>query len=271
MVACSAAARAASPTRARPSLPPRPRSRSRASTPPPLTPRERREWAAQVSELLAPCPRCRSHRSVREREPPLQDLPPRRAAPAQAGPGRQGEEGAGRRLPRPLRRRQDQDHRHRAARPRSAPPTRWSPSSSGPTSSAPSAAPSTPCSTSWCTSTRRRCGSSTSSTRSAPTPTARSPPAPPWPRSNQGKFWEMHHLLFDNQEHLEQADLETLRQGSSASTWGSSAPTSAPRSWASASSKDKKQADELGLDGTPVPLHQRPLRQPHATSPRRTT
>src|SRR5262245_18910155 len=25
---------------------------------------------------------------------------------------------------------------------------------------------------------------------------------------NQGKFWEMHHVMFDNQEHLEQADLE---------------------------------------------------------------
>jgi protein-disulfide isomerase len=33
-----------------------------------------------------------------------------------------------------------------------------------------------------------------------------------WAAGQQGKFWEMEHLLFDRQEHLEQADLERYAQ-----------------------------------------------------------
>jgi hypothetical protein len=67
---------------------------------------------------------------------------------------------------------------------------------------------------------------------------------------DQGKFWEMHHLLFDNQEHLEQADLERyakaagLDMGKFRSDLGS-------KELGERIEKDKKQADELGLDGTP--------------------
>jgi protein-disulfide isomerase len=67
---------------------------------------------------------------------------------------------------------------------------------------------------------------------------------------NQGKFWEMHHALFDNQEHLEQPDFERyaknlgLDLGKFRSDFGS-------KELAERIDKDKKQAEELGLDGTP--------------------
>jgi protein-disulfide isomerase len=67
---------------------------------------------------------------------------------------------------------------------------------------------------------------------------------------NQGKFWEMHHMLFENQEHLEQSDLEkyakalNLDLGKFRSDIGS-------KELGERVERDKKQADELGLDGTP--------------------
>ncbi len=67
---------------------------------------------------------------------------------------------------------------------------------------------------------------------------------------NQGKFWEMHHTLFENQEHLEQTDLERyakaigLDMGKFRSDFGS-------KDLGDRIEKDKKQAEELGLDGTP--------------------
>ncbi len=67
---------------------------------------------------------------------------------------------------------------------------------------------------------------------------------------NQGKFWEMHDMLFENQQHLEQSDLEkyakalNLDLGKFRSDLGS-------KEIGERLEKDKKQADELGLDGTP--------------------
>lgn len=67
---------------------------------------------------------------------------------------------------------------------------------------------------------------------------------------DQGKFWEMHHLLFENQEHLEGSDLEQyaktlkLDMGKFRADFGS-------KELAERIEKDKKQADDLGLDGTP--------------------
>lgn len=66
----------------------------------------------------------------------------------------------------------------------------------------------------------------------------------------QGKFWEMHHLLFENQEHLEQADLEKYAKQAGLdvakfrSDFGS-------KEVGERIEKDKKQAEQLGLDGTP--------------------
>ena len=67
---------------------------------------------------------------------------------------------------------------------------------------------------------------------------------------NQGKFWEMHHALFENQEHLEAPDLEryakqlNLDVGKFRSDLGSN-------ELKERIDKDKSQADQLGLDGTP--------------------
>lgn len=67
---------------------------------------------------------------------------------------------------------------------------------------------------------------------------------------NQGKFWEMHHKLFENQEHLEQADLERY-----AREIGLDLPKFKKDFTAEETTqrieKDKKQAEEVGLEGTP--------------------
>jgi protein-disulfide isomerase len=68
--------------------------------------------------------------------------------------------------------------------------------------------------------------------------------------SNQGKFWEMHKVLFDNQDRLEQEDLEG---------YAKLLKLDMPKYRAEFVSKealeriekDKKAADDLGLDGTP--------------------
>jgi protein-disulfide isomerase len=66
----------------------------------------------------------------------------------------------------------------------------------------------------------------------------------------QGKFWEMHHMLFENQDRLEQPDLEKyarqigLDMGKFRSDFGS-------KELGERIEKDKKQAEQLGLDGTP--------------------
>jgi protein-disulfide isomerase len=66
----------------------------------------------------------------------------------------------------------------------------------------------------------------------------------------QGKFWEMHHMLFDHQERLEQADLEGY-----AKEIGLDVPKFKAALVAKTTDErieaDKKQADGLGLDGTP--------------------
>ncbi|HEY4116921.1 MAG TPA: thioredoxin domain-containing protein [Byssovorax sp.] len=67
---------------------------------------------------------------------------------------------------------------------------------------------------------------------------------------DQGKFWEMHHVLFENQERHEQVDLEDFAR---------QLHLDMPKWKAIFVSKDageriereKKAAEELGLDGTP--------------------
>lgn len=68
----------------------------------------------------------------------------------------------------------------------------------------------------------------------------------------QGKFWEMHHMLFENQEHLEPADLEHYAKQLNLDAAKFRADASPGGKEASERiDKDKKQADGLGLDGTP--------------------
>ncbi|WP_437286684.1 DsbA family protein [Sorangium sp. So ce406] len=68
---------------------------------------------------------------------------------------------------------------------------------------------------------------------------------------NQGKFWEMHHLLFENQDKLEQADIERYAQRLKLDMVKFRADLVSPETKARID-KDKKQADEVGLDGTPL-------------------
>jgi protein-disulfide isomerase len=67
---------------------------------------------------------------------------------------------------------------------------------------------------------------------------------------NQGKFWEMHHLMFENQERLEQADLDRY-----AKQIGLDLPKYRTDLTAKETGerieKEKKQAEEVGLEGTP--------------------
>ena len=68
---------------------------------------------------------------------------------------------------------------------------------------------------------------------------------------NQGKFWEMHHMLFENQDKLEQSDLERYAKDlrldlAKFKQDFTSAETTARIE------KDKKQGEEVGLEGTPM-------------------
>jgi thiol-disulfide isomerase/thioredoxin len=66
----------------------------------------------------------------------------------------------------------------------------------------------------------------------------------------QGKFWQMHHALFENQEKLEQSDIERY-----ATAIGLDLPkfrtALTSKETTEKVEKDKKQAEDLGLDGTP--------------------
>jgi protein-disulfide isomerase len=68
---------------------------------------------------------------------------------------------------------------------------------------------------------------------------------------NQGKFWEMHHLLFDNQDKLEQADLERYAKQLNLDMVKYKADFSSKETGLRIE-KDMKQADQIGLEGTPL-------------------
>jgi protein-disulfide isomerase len=66
----------------------------------------------------------------------------------------------------------------------------------------------------------------------------------------QGKFWEMHHLLFENQDKLEQPDLERYAKQLNLDLARFRADLGS-KEIGELIEKDRKQADGLGLDGTP--------------------
>jgi len=67
---------------------------------------------------------------------------------------------------------------------------------------------------------------------------------------NQGKFWQMHHALFEHQDKLEQADLERYAKQLDLDLNKFRADITAQET-TERIEKDKKQADEVGLEGTP--------------------
>jgi protein-disulfide isomerase len=68
---------------------------------------------------------------------------------------------------------------------------------------------------------------------------------------NQGKFWEMHDLLFANRDHLEQADVDGYAKsiGLDLAKFHKDADSQATTD---VIAKDRKQADALGVQGTPT-------------------
>jgi thiol-disulfide isomerase/thioredoxin len=67
----------------------------------------------------------------------------------------------------------------------------------------------------------------------------------------QGKFWELHHLLFEHQETLENRDIEKFAKelGLDMAKWKADWAAEAT---ADRVSRDRKQGDVLGIRGTPA-------------------
>ncbi len=72
-----------------------------------------------------------------------------------------------------------------------------------------------------------------------------------WAAGQQGKFWEMEHLLFERQDHLEQADLERYAQilKLNVAQWKTDMESPAAKDRLA---QDKKLEDDLKLLGTPT-------------------
>jgi protein-disulfide isomerase len=68
---------------------------------------------------------------------------------------------------------------------------------------------------------------------------------------NQGKFWEMHHKLFENQEHLERSDLEQYARDLGLDMAKFKADFDAKQT-TDRIEADRKQADALKVKGTPT-------------------
>jgi protein-disulfide isomerase len=69
--------------------------------------------------------------------------------------------------------------------------------------------------------------------------------------SNQGKFWEMHHKMFANREHLEQSDLDSYAKDVGIDLNKFHADMQA-QATTDRIDRDKKLADSLGVKGTPT-------------------
>jgi protein-disulfide isomerase len=72
-----------------------------------------------------------------------------------------------------------------------------------------------------------------------------------WAAGQQGKFWEMEHMLFERQEHLEASDLERYAQvlKLDLGKWRSDMASQAAKDRVS---DDHKLEDDLKLKGTPT-------------------
>jgi protein-disulfide isomerase len=69
--------------------------------------------------------------------------------------------------------------------------------------------------------------------------------------AQQGKFWEMEHVLFDRQDHLDDADLERYARALKLDIPKWKADMAAPAT-AARLGEDRKLEDELKLKGTPT-------------------
>jgi protein-disulfide isomerase len=215
-----------------------------------LTPRERREWAAQVSELLAPCPEVPVSiaQCVRESRPCKTCLPAAQLLLKQVSAGK------------PKKEREDAFHARFDAGKVKTIVTDGSPEMGAPDAVVTIVE--------WadfeCPFCRAFYPVLDELVHKYPTQVRlvyKFYPLSAHPHGDiaahaavaamsQGKFWEMHHMLFENQEHLEQADLETYARALKLDLAKFRADFGS-KDLGERIEKDKKQADELGLDGTP--------------------
>ena len=69
--------------------------------------------------------------------------------------------------------------------------------------------------------------------------------------ARQGKFWEMHHLLFDNQDKLEQSDLEGYAKQLKLD-FGKFRAEIGSDDTVARIARDKRAADDINLEATPT-------------------
>jgi protein-disulfide isomerase len=69
--------------------------------------------------------------------------------------------------------------------------------------------------------------------------------------AKQGKFWEMHHALFQNQKTLDEAGLNKIAKGLGLDVKQFDEDRRS-EAVADAVAKDKKEGEALGLQGTPA-------------------
>lgn len=67
----------------------------------------------------------------------------------------------------------------------------------------------------------------------------------------QGKFWQMHHVLFRNQQHLEQTDLDSYAKELGLDLSRFHADLQAPET-AARIAQDKKLGEDVKVEGTPT-------------------
>ena len=85
--------------------------------------------------------------------------------------------------------------------------------------------------------------------------------------ARQGKFWEMHDMLFEHQHELEDADFETLRRalGLDMDEFRSDIVSSEVQARIDA---DRAEGDKLKVEGTPtIYVDGRLLREPFKALP----
>ncbi|HEY3594739.1 MAG TPA: thioredoxin domain-containing protein [Polyangiaceae bacterium] len=68
----------------------------------------------------------------------------------------------------------------------------------------------------------------------------------------QGKFWEMHHVLFEHQEALEQRDIEKYAKEISGLDFAKWKADWESETIADRVNRDRKQGDALAINGTPA-------------------
>ncbi len=72
-----------------------------------------------------------------------------------------------------------------------------------------------------------------------------------WAAAKQGKFWEMHHLIFQNQQHLDQQGLDGMAKQLGLDVGRLHADMQSPET-ADRIAKDKKLGEDLKIEGTPT-------------------